>query len=562
VFLFEEFVPLEYRQQLFAGVQNKRTLTSFFSPGKTKQWKQAATLNGRPYVVGHVPRSMNSREAEFEGLLRGNNSSTKVISLGRDGPVKRDITHPGSGPPGSSQGPSSGHTRPEISSPLFLAPREETTPRPSTPVVQTGTQASVQPTGSGNKRRFRLPTGLPRSPHPRTSGLTPSQAEDVEFETRLASYSDDELNSINANSRKGTKEERRRSKDDAWVDILVASHSRRAGNQDAELRRPGGPRPRNANRQDPEVASQEVAQVLAGIRGPSPPFDGESVDIEPMNVPHRSRMDSTGTALDEIYAPTIPGSVDLAEPQEVQVPAPPRPQRRMGYFDLHPERRHMQVGGDGGDMLDEFAQAAGGMETPPRRSDTTESVYSSGPTPPASPKQALTRLNTERLHPNPAVSTLSPPSPVPAETPSPQTPTYTQRDLQRQQEVRDRLSGKPGPKASSLIEMYREKERQAASSKGSPGKSAGTSSQELPTQPPALVVKDTAPLAPSPPQLDLSLSALDFPGMEQLEEDELEGDGEDYVEPPNFELDHGRDSPFRYIHGAPLHNVVEEEEEE
>jgi len=274
-------------------------------------------------------------------------------------------------------------------------------------------------------------------------------------------------------------------------------------------------------------------------------------------------MDSTGTALDEIYAPAIPGSVDLAEPEDVQIPAPQRPQRRMGYLDLHPERRHVQVGGDGGDMLDEFAQAAGGAETPPRRSDTTESVYSSGPTPPASPKQALTRLNTERLHPNPSVGSLSPPSPVPAATPSPQTPTYTPRDLQRQQEVRDRLSGKPGPKASSLIEMYREKERQAASSKGSPGKSAGTSSQEQLPQPPALVVKETAPLAPPPPpQLDLSLSALDFPGMEQLEEEELEGDGEDYVEPPNLDFDNGRDSPLRYIHGAPLHNVVEEEEEE
>jgi len=77
------------------------------------------------------------------------------------------------------------------------------------------------------------------------------------------------------------------------------------------------------------------------------------------------------------------------------------------------------------------------------------------------------------------------------------------------------------------------------------------------------MAKETAPLAPPPPpQLDLSLSALDFPGMEQLEEDELEGDGEDFVEPPIFESGHGRDRPFRYIHCAPLHNVVEEEEEE
>jgi len=148
-----------------------------------------------------------------------------------------------------------------------------------------------------------------------------------------------------------------------------------------------------------------------------------------MNVPHRSRTDSTETALDEIYASTIPGSVDLVEPEEVPVSEPQRPQRWMCYFDLHPEHRYMQVGRDRGDMLDDFAQAARGIETPPRRSDTTESVYSSGPTPPASPKQALTRLNTERLHPNPAVGTFSPPSPVPAATPSPQTPTYTQRDL-------------------------------------------------------------------------------------------------------------------------------------
>ncbi len=266
-------MPLEYCQQLSAGVQNKRMLGSFFSPGKTKQWKQAATLNGRPYVVGHVPRSLNSREAEFEGLLRGNNSSPEVISFGRGGPVSETLPTPRVDLV-ALQSPPSRRTRPDISSPLFAALREETTPRSSTPVIQTGIQPAVQGTGNTNKRRFRLPTGLPRSPHPHTSGLTPSQAEDVEFETRLASCSDDELNSINANSRKMTKEERRRSKDDARADILVVSHSRRAGNQDAELRRPGGPRPRNASRQGPEVASQEVAQVLAGIRGPSPLFDG------------------------------------------------------------------------------------------------------------------------------------------------------------------------------------------------------------------------------------------------------------------------------------------------
>ena len=41
-------------------------------------------------------------------------------------------------------------------------------------------------------------------------------------------------------------------------------------------------------------------------------------------------MDSTGKALDEIYGSTILGSVDLAEPEEVQDPEPQRPQQGMG----------------------------------------------------------------------------------------------------------------------------------------------------------------------------------------------------------------------------------------
>ncbi|KAI0271985.1 hypothetical protein BGY98DRAFT_1108804 [Russula aff. rugulosa BPL654] len=500
VFLFEEFVPLEYRQQLSAGVQSKRTITSFFSPGKSKQWKQAPTLNGRPYVVGHVPRGLNHREAEFEGLLQGDNSSTKVISLGRDGPVKREVTHSESFAPSLTR-----RTRAEdISSPLFVGPRDDTTPRASTPAI---------------------PPPVPPS--------------------RLH-YSDDELNSSNTNSRKMSKEERRRSKDDAWVDILVASHSRRAGNQDAEHRRAPG---------DPEMASLEVAQVLAGVRGPSPALDGESVDIEPMNVPHRSKIDSRG--LDLIEPVEVPG-VELA---------PPRSQRRMGYFDLHPERRRLRAGGGGEeDIFDEFARAADGEEDdPPRRSDVTESVYSEGATPPASPRPPVHRLQpqNERLSPVafPSSSSHASPQPspsvptptqapalslIPVPVPAPSTQAPSPRDLQRQQEVRDRLSGKPGPKASSLIEMYREKERQASGGSGnSPGKSSNAAAIDdrgkgidASTPPP--------PSPPAPPSSELAFSPVDTPVME----------------PPNLDFDHGRESPYRYVHGAPLHNVVEEEEEE
>jgi len=77
------------------------------------------------------------------------------------------------------------------------------------------------------------------------------------------------------------------------------------------------------------------------------------------------------------------------------------------------------------------------------------------------------------------------------------------------------------------------------------------------------VVKESALLPPlPPPQPDLSLPSLDFPEMAQ--EDGLEGHGEDYVELPNFEFHHSRESPYRCVHGTgtPFHNVVEEEEEE
>jgi len=250
---------------------------------------------------------------------------------------------------------------------------------------------------------------------------------------------------------------------------------------------PQGAQPRDTTPQDPGTASQQVAQVPVGVCCYSPPFGGNSVDTVTIRVPHLSKMDSTATTLDEIYA-TMPGSVDPAEPEEVQDPEPRRPQRRMGCFDLRPKRRRIQVGGGGGDMLDEFSQAAGGIETPPRRRETNKSIYSSGPTPSTLPKQAL---DTEHPYADPAVGSLSPPSPAQAPIPSPQIPTHTQRDPQQHQGVHDRLSGKPE------------------------GELAGRDVSRRGGSPPAidprarpLVPNESAPLPPPPPQPDLSLLTL------------------------------------------------------
>jgi hypothetical protein len=351
------------------------------------------------------------------------------------------------------------------------------------------------------------------------------------------------------------------------VDILVASHSRRATNQDADIHRNTGvgPRSRNVSRPDPEVASQDVAQVLAGIRLSSPPFDGDSeADIEPMQVPHRSKMSNRGTTvLDDSYEPTIPESVEMElEPEEEIVLQPEHPavtvanKRRMGYFDLHPERRPAHPSMDNDDEgLHELNIRAPveNLVEPPRRSDVTESVYSSsGGTPPAAPVPALEVVTstTMPLHPR------SPQPPLPSPTLSPQTPTPTTalspRELQRQQEVRDRLSGKPGPKAGALIEMYRERERQAGGSSPNRNSSAGAKL----TQAQAQAAKSSVAL-PTLPEPEPEMEPVS-PGPSST----VEGADSDLVGPPALDPEGERNSPYRYVHGAPLHNVEEEEEED
>ncbi|KAH9171884.1 hypothetical protein EDB89DRAFT_1059628 [Lactarius sanguifluus] len=264
--------------------------------------------------------------------------------------------------------------------------------------------------------------------------------------------------------RKLSKHERRRSKDDAWVDILVASHDRHATNQDAEIRRPGGPRSRNVVvRPDPEVASQEVAQVLTGVRGPSPPFEGDSkADIEPMKAPHRSKMNSRGTTpLDDTYEPTIPESEGQTEADEKELegeivlqPSQTQQQsRRLGYFDLHPERRPAHHQSQDEDILHELHIRApvDNVVEPPRRATSQRACIPHPAVPPASPKLTPTpdlriaTTTTTTTTPTPQSPPL-PPQPQP--TPSPQTPTYqSSKDLQRQQEVRDREARPEGGSA-------------------------------------------------------------------------------------------------------------------
>ncbi|KAA1476451.1 hypothetical protein DENSPDRAFT_884344 [Dentipellis sp. KUC8613] len=519
IFLFEEFVPLEYRQQLSAGLKPRPRLASLFSPGKSKQWKPAATLNGRPYVIGHVPSSPSVREVEFERLLRGNASATKIMSLDQNGGVKTATQVP---PPEAARSPTP-RGNPVVNNTLYLSPSREgflaRSPSPSTP--------------TGKKSRFRLPVPM-SSTSSRTSGLPPSEYENVDFETRLASYSDDELNGGGPKSRA----QRRRSRDDAWVDILVASNSRRMGGQDAELRSPlkGGI-------SDPELASQEVAQALAAVRG-HPASDDED-DIEPMHVPSQRESHASETPDASILEETRTDVGDLDEDEEAMKEREQRLaqaaqlRQRLSYFDLHPDRRQAlrPTNEDDQDQDPRQLLARRSIDSADYRHSAMPSGSIDGDFEPAEPSPGLEmpdyRLSTG-LSANgapskkdsttlPALMTAAPPADA-AKSASP---------------------GGAASRTAALIEMYRERERLATSS------------------PSRIPVAQKAAAAPFPKKQDAPLPAPPAPSHSPSPPpstiDEPEGD---YMEPPRLDFDEGRQSPYRYVHGAPLHNVVEEEEEE
>ena len=96
---------------------------------------------------------------------------------------------------------------------------------------------------------------------------------------------------------------------------------------------------------------------------------------------------------------------------------------------------------------------------------------------------------------------------------------------------------KSASKTASLIEMYRERERQSQSNP--------IPSSRLPVRQASLQANGkSSPLpSPSPPAADLP---------------EIEEPAEDKVSVEDVQID----MPTRYVHGAPLHNVMEEPEEE
>ncbi|KAI0631726.1 hypothetical protein C8Q77DRAFT_1159474 [Trametes polyzona] len=541
--LFEEFVPAEYRQQLASSGTNRRRLPSLFSGStKSKQWKPAPTLNGRPYVVGHVPHSPSYREVEFEGLLRSNGSATKVISLNRSqegarpAPVLTSpsvIATPGhelGNPLAKVTSPSSAAGTPsQVASPQFLSPSRTDSPTPSPRQPTTPREDSGSPLFKKSSR-FRLPTGLPTSPAPpRRAGLSPTEYDPVEFDTRLASFDEEEL------GRK--KHNRRRSKDDAWVDILVANSSRRMAGQDAEMRNAlkGG-------RSDPELASQEVSEVLAAVRGQF--SDDEDDGMEPVAGP--SGEGDTSTLQDSVLEHRPASTEQHGDDEDEEVPPTTTPKKRMGYFDLHPERRPPTMADDPRDRF----------ERPSYESDTsTENPYSSAAVK-TSPRANLTvndHLAANRV--STASEYESDPEPVHIGSQSIPRDIHKTSSSKPLPAISAKTEDTPAPPAKStssktatLIEMYRERERSANST--SPIPSSRLPVRQASLQPARSNGKErsTSPLpsTPTPP------TPADLP---EIVEPEL---ADDKVSEEDIQIE----IPTTYVHGAPLYNVIEEPEEE
>ncbi|KAJ7271461.1 hypothetical protein C8J57DRAFT_1449901 [Mycena rebaudengoi] len=552
IVLYEEFVPREYRLALAGAAPpgSRRRLPSLFAPAAPsggKTWKQAATLNGRPYVLGATPISPSRRETDFEGMLRAQGNATKVITLA--GTVKRPAKD--------------GAAEPGAASPM--------SPMSPQAIARTKTDetSSAESGGGGNSKRisgsrFRLPGGMLPSPSPGgimgvggvgggggprvRAGMAPAEHVAVEFETRLAGESDDE----GGGEEEAAKQRRRESASDAWVDILVGSEE-------------GG---RVCWEPDPDLMSKEVAQAMAAVTlaredSPAPREDPEEarrrqraeererlrdsdvVEIE--TVPRTSEasnrsMDNSEYTVTDAEEPdedddeaVTPNAAQLHPVLSQRQEA--RQQRRLGYFDLHPERRPPSVISTNDDdprsLLSGTDSEEDDHEIPvPRNLDTIR------PLPiPGSPAQPTPSPRTDSL-------------PLPS-APQPSTNGHGDAHI---------VAPKPGApsKTSALIDMFREREQRTTPAKPAAPAPAPVAPSKLPpaAASPAKPVSPLPKTPPAPAATSLPKSPAPAPKGALLDPAA--------IEPPPVipAAESGRASPARYVHGAPLHNVLEEEEEE
>ncbi|KAJ7196677.1 hypothetical protein GGX14DRAFT_526692 [Mycena pura] len=561
--LFEEFVPREYRLALAGAAPpgTRRRLPSLFTPsppGGGKTWKQAATLNGRPYVLGATPAvTGSSRELDFDSMLRAH-GATKMISL--SSPSKRQ-------PP-----------EPVVPPSLAMArTRSEETNGSS---VESGGGGETPTAAKRHSTRFRLPGGMIPGPSPGGGarvrpGMVPAEFAPVDFQTRLAvaSESDDE-------EEEAARQRRRESASDAWVDILVGSvQARRMPGQDAQMPR-GSARRRGGfvGSPDPALASMEVAQALAAeTMGREMSLDGDDVDwrhrereerlrdsdvVEIERIPRTSEQSGRTEDADDEEGGDDDASDGYGPPTDTETEDENDSRRRMGYFDLHPERRPASVATKEDDDPRSLLSQTDSEDdhevllTVPRNLDVR-------PLPIPTPSRSVPAVDVsdhaeERRRAEAQASDAALLTPTAA--------SHGVGAGNGHAGIAAPAPAAPSSKTSALIDMFREREQQQRA--GSPGKPVGpvppsrlpvrTAAAPLPTPP----APKTMPL-PAPPAAPLPKPPASAPAPAPAPVSPPKSSPPQLDTPPVDPLvETGRASPARYVHGAPLHNVVEESEEE
>ncbi|KAG8907512.1 hypothetical protein FRB99_003885 [Tulasnella sp. 403] len=556
-FLFEEFVPREYRDQLLHPPK-KTAKTLFSSPmGKGKGWKPASTLNGKPY--NGRPRSPNDREAEFDAMLRAPDPKTRLVSLSEATSGVRSHTLPDMrrGPIPNNGFNLGGPT--SIPSPLYSSRDDNPQRRQFGNVTSGGLPSSSPVTPSKEKStsalsRFRLPGSASKR---NANKLASDYDPDLEFETKTAS------DSSGGESPRGDRStlpghSRRQSKDDAWVDILV-SDRRRLGGQDAIMDRvPVHPGPSHGGLlptpPDPYYEYQPGSSNIGTIRTPRTSLTRAHSDPE-MSRDDSMRATSDFQPLDrfeigsgqESYAG---GRSTLGGLSSLGVRSPRRFGEESSYVSSEDEEEVMEV-------------PRNSVLNPPEKpqirvrpaSESSDAGFLFGAQDVGRPQSGMDADDEEDFEPAPPVEPSSgrvsrvsdprsqgsrplPPSPDRIQDPLPPIP--------QQPSARTKTPGAVG----SLIEMYAKRDEEAMkthyepkasrlpvrSTSGTSGASNSSSSEPFQVPSPA---RSASPHILEPPE-------------EAPPDAELEDSLNRMLNP----------SPGRYVHGAPLHNVIEEESEE
>ncbi|CCO35493.1 hypothetical protein BN14_09611 [Rhizoctonia solani AG-1 IB] len=447
--------------------------------------------------------STNSRESDFDAMLNSK-GVTRKISFGTQ-----------------EEGSSEGGTGILITAPPYTAGSSDATPTTPTPKRPTASPRFGTPatrSGGGLSARFKLGSASKR-------GMAGSEYDSsLEFETRTASETSDggspdqshpPVRSFGLPS-PGRNHSRRQSKDDAWVDILVADQGRRMRDQDASFRNGAGPTA------FPPVAHGSTSTLRRGRANSDP-------DMPRGSIYGDNEGDFTVTSAPVPVSP--PSRFRFAEDEEemeitrVDSPDPAgRYRESQGTYLRDSEMSYDQDGYE----LD--SQGPYGRES--KDSSHLREPMSSEPVPPGRPSYDGTDdyepdsdfeptsdggHTTEMTSASRRVGDDTATS-IPFSDLSIEDPTTSSLG----QPVPSRFGGSTGGGGvRSLVQMYAERDKDALA-------------------------------APKPSRLPVRVGS-------SLKTDDT---GESLPAPPiPPALEPGRASPSRYVHGAPLQNVEEEPDE-